>query len=765
MLTREFEETVKRAYADASQRGHEYLTLEHLLLAILDDPVGKEILNACGADIEELRKDLKDFLSNKLKALPDRRDAGMNETVSFNRVIQRAAQHVASSGKDKIDAGNVLAAMYREPESHAVYLLQRQGVTRFDVINFISHGISKVKAPGVGKMRIPTGEDGETVAADPLAEYTTELVARAAAGKVDPLVGRDKELERIIQVLARRRKNNPLLLGDPGVGKTALAEGLAAMIQQGKAPPFLANAKIHSLDLGALLAGTRYRGDFEERVKAVLDALKGKKNAILFIDEIHMIVGAGATTGGTMDAANLLKPMLASGELRCIGSTTHKDYKSSFEKDRALARRFQTIEIPEPSVEDAVRILNGVKTGYEQHHGVRFTKASIQAAAALSHKYINERHLPDKAIDVIDEAGALFRMRHPEASNNPDDNPIYPEAIEKVVSSISRVPVKSVTTDDRDRLKNLEPELKRYIFGQDEAVEKIVGAIKLSRSGLGHPEKPVGSFLFSGPTGVGKTELARKLAAILGVELLRYDMTEYMEKHAVSRLIGAPPGYVGFDQGGLLTDAIRKHPHAVVILDEIEKAHGDIYNILLQVMDHATLTDNMGRKADFRNVILIMTTNAGAHDMVQSRIGFGGGAVSSDGKETIERLFTPEFRNRLDAWVAFKALSPETIARVVEKFVDELDAQLAEKHVHLELDGAAREWLAQHGYDPLYGARPMARVIQKEIKLPIANEILFGALVNGGQVHVSARDGELTFRYEAAPPRTPEDEESPTLVG
>jgi ATP-dependent Clp protease ATP-binding subunit ClpA len=751
-ISKELEATIQLAFDEARRRRHEFVTLEHVLLALLQDPVAMKILRACGADLKKLKKELEHFFAENVQALPepdkDEQPHEPVQTAAFWRCLQRAAMHVHSSGKESIDGGNLLVAFFREPESHAVYLLAQQGVRRIDVLNYISHGISKVSAPGDGPAREeqPATDDEEEsgdTAKDPLGAYTINLVERAAAGKIDPLIGRKAELERAIQVLARRRKNNPVFVGEPGVGKTAIVEGLALAIHESKVPSNLENAVIYSLDMGALLAGTKFRGQFEERLKGVINAVKKNVDAILFIDEIHTIVGAGATSGGSIDASNLLKPALASGDLRCIGSTTFHEYKSSFERDRALARRFQKIDVLEPSVEETVEILKGLKAHYEAHHGVVYTDPALDAAAQLAAKYINERHLPDKAIDVIDEAGAVDRLRAAPLKT------ITPREVEEVVAKMAKIPAKNVSASDEEALRNLEPALKKVIYGQDKAIEALVSAIKLSRSGLSAAERPIGSFLFSGPTGVGKTELAKQLAQVLGVEFMRFDMTEYMEKHTVSRLIGAPPGYVGFDQGGLLTDAVRKTPYAVLVLDEIEKAHPDVFNILLQVMDHATLTDNNGRKADFRHVVIILTTNAGAREMSAKALGFHAAKPSTmeRSKEAIERTFAPEFRNRLDAWIAFESLPPDVIKRVVDKLVQEMVAQLKEKKITLELSDAARDWLAEHGFDERFGARPMGRLIQNELKKPLANEILFGQLKTGGDVRVEVEDGKLALRY------------------
>ncbi|MCP4868648.1 MAG: ATP-dependent Clp protease ATP-binding subunit ClpA [Proteobacteria bacterium] len=744
MLTQELQDTLRRALEAALARRHEYLLLEHLLFAMLDDPRGIECLEAAGADIERLRAELIEYLESQVPSLPKGSDREPQQTMSFQRVLQRAAMHMRSSGRDNIDAGHLLISMFREAESYAVYVLESQNVRRFDLVNYVSHGISKVA--GKEDPRVPTGagDDGEGGGAvdDPLASFCTELVAKAKAGKIDPLIGRSLEIERALQVLCRRRKNNPVFVGDPGVGKTALAEGLALKISEGKVPDILVGAKVYALDMSAVLAGTRYRGDFEERLKALMKALSEEDNAILFIDEIHTVVGAGATSGGTMDASNMLKPALANGELRCIGSTTFTDYKAAFGRDRALARRFQKIDVVEPTAEETYKILRGLKERYEAHHGVKYTNAALQTAADLAARYINDLHLPDKAIDVIDEAGARMRLQ-PDSKRR---KTVRPKDIEEIVARMARIPPKSVSSDDKEKLRTLERDLGLLIFGQDEAVETVASAVKLGRSGLKAPDKPIANLLFAGPTGVGKTELARQLAVVMGVEFLRFDMSEYMEKHAVSRLIGAPPGYVGFDQGGLLTDAIVKNPHSVLVLDEIEKAHPDLFNILLQVMDHATLTDNNGRKADFRNVVIIMTTNAGARELARSGVGFGGAELAGKpkgGNKALERTFSPEFRNRLDKVVMFSSLPPEVVRRVVDKFIHELDGQLADKKVQLEITDAAKDWLAKEGYDSKFGARPMARVIHEHIKKPMADELLFGSLVGGGVALVDVVDGKI----------------------
>jgi ATP-dependent Clp protease ATP-binding subunit ClpA len=768
MLSPNLEQTLHRALALANERRHEYATLEHLLLALAEDEDALAVLKACGVDVDRLQSDLRTYVDNELTGLVSNRGGEAKPTAGFQRVLQRAAIHVQSSGREEVTGANVLVAMFQERESHAVYFLQRQNMSRLDAVNYISHGVSKV--PGRGEQRRVRGAEdegggergsgekqgGQKRAQEALATYCVNLNKKATQGKIDPLIGRTAEVERTIQILCRRFKNNPLYVGDPGVGKTAIAEGLARKIVKGEVPEVLRQAVIYSLDMGTLLAGTRYRGDFEERLKAVLSELEQQPNGILFIDEIHTVIGAGATSGGSMDASNLLKPALASGTLRCIGSTTYKEYRTHFEKDRALVRRFQKIDVNEPSVEDTIRIVKGLKPYYEQHHNVRYTNEAVRSAVELSARYINDRKLPDKAIDVIDEVGAAQMLLPPGKRKRV----IAVKDVEAVVAKIARIPPKSVSTDDREVLQNLETELKRVVFGQDAAIEALAAAIKLSRAGLRDMEKPIGSYLFSGPTGVGKTEVARQLAKTLGVELKRFDMSEYMERHTVSRLIGAPPGYVGFDQGGLLTDAIDQHPHCVLLLDEIEKAHPDLFNILLQVMDHGKLTDHNGKTVDFRNVILIMTTNAGAADMAKPAVGFGQEARVGDDVEAINRMFTPEFRNRLDAVVAFGRLKPETIHRVVDKFVLELERQLADRQVAIAVSDEARTWLAEKGYDELYGARPLARVIQENIKKPLADELLFGRLAKGGSVRVKVENGKLGFEFgPTQPPALPKPSE------
>ena len=768
MLSRNLEQTLHRALSLASERRHEYATLEHLLLGLADDTDAATVLRACGVDLDKLRTDLSEFLDKDLAGLATDRAGDPKPTAGFQRVVQRAAIHVQSSGRDEVTGANVLVALFSERESHAVYFLQLQDMTRLDAVNFISHGIAK--APGRSAQRPVQGTGSQPEAhqeqereekpnrrnQDALSNYCVNLNKKAMAGKIDPLIGREPEIERTIQILCRRTKNNPLYVGDPGVGKTAIAEGLAKRIVEGDVPEVLARSTIYALDMGALLAGTRYRGDFEERLKAVVSELEAQQGAILFIDEIHTVIGAGATSGGAMDASNLLKPALASGNLRCIGSTTYKEFRNYFEKDRALVRRFQKIDVNEPTLEDSVKILRGLKANYEKHHKVRYTDEAIRAAVELSAKYINDRKLPDKAIDVIDEVGAS-RMLLPEHKRR---KTVTLRDVEEIVAKIARIPPKSVSADDKETLRNLERDLKSMVFGQDKAIEALSAAIKLARAGLREPEKPIGNYLFSGPTGVGKTEVARQLAATMGIELIRFDMSEYMERHSVSRLIGAPPGYVGFDQGGLLTDAIDQHPHAVLLLDEIEKAHQDLFNILLQVMDHGKLTDHNGKTVDFRNVVLIMTTNAGASDLAKEAIGFGREGRAGEDEDAIKRLFTPEFRNRLDATITFAGLTQEIVGRVVEKFVMQLEAQLADRNVTIELSSAAKEWLAERGYDKLYGARPLARVIQEYIKKPLAEELLFGKLVKGGSVKVTMKEGKLDFEIvEATPPALPKPDE------
>jgi ATP-dependent Clp protease ATP-binding subunit ClpA len=747
MLSPNLEQTLHRALAYANERRHDFATLEHLLLALADDQDAIAVMRACNVDVDRLKSDLTDYIDNQLGNIVGKHNNEAKPTAGFQRVLQRAAIHVQSSGREEVTGANLLVALFSERESHAVYFLQEQEMTRLDAVNYISHGIAK--APGRTEARRVRGSETETNeagaknGAEALDAYCVNLNRKAVDGKIDPLIGRESEVNRTIQVLCRRTKNNPLYVGDPGVGKTAIAEGLARRIVQGDVPDVLKNATIFALDMGALLAGTRYRGDFEERLKAVVKELEATEGAVLFIDEIHTVIGAGATSGGSMDASNLLKPALQSGALRCMGSTTYKEYRQYFEKDRALVRRFQKIDVNEPSIEDAVKILRGLKPYYEKHHNIRYTTEAIRSAVELSARYIGDRKLPDKAIDIIDEVGAA-QMLLPESKRK---KTITVKDVEAVVAMIARIPAKTVSKDDKAALKNLDRDLKTMVFGQDKALEALAAAIKLARAGLREPEKPIGCYLFSGPTGVGKTEAAKQLAHSLGIELIRFDMSEYMERHTVSRLIGAPPGYVGFDQGGLLTDAIDQHPHAVLLLDEIEKAHPDLFNILLQVMDHGKLTDHNGKSVDFRNVILIMTTNAGASEMSKAAIGFGREKRTGEDTEAINRLFTPEFRNRLDQIIAFSNLPPEIVAQVVDKFVMQLEAQLADRHVTIELTEAAKRWLADKGFDPLYGARPLARTIQEYIKKPLADDILFGRLEKGGTVRIDlAKEGDkLTF--------------------
>ncbi len=749
--SRNLEETIHRAIDFATERRHEFVTLEHLLLSLAEDQDAIAVLRACDVDLDKLREDLSNYLDNDLDYLVSDSLADPRPTEGFNRALQRAMIHVQSSGREEVTGANVLVAIFSERESHAVYFLQEQDMTRFDAVNYISHGIAKV--PGLSETRGVEGTDDDASnervnrkGTEALDAYCVDLNRKAARGRIDPLIGRQDEVERTIQVLCRRQKNNPLYVGDPGVGKTAIAEGLARRIVKGEVPDVLKGATIFALDMGALLAGTRYRGDFEERLKEVLRELDEMEGAILFIDEIHTVIGAGATSGGAMDASNLLKPALASGTLRCIGSTTYKEFRNHFEKDRALVRRFQKIDVAEPTVEDSVKILKGLKPYYEKHHNVRYTAEAIRASVELSARYIHDRKLPDKAIDVIDEVGAA-QMLLPESRRK---KTISVKDVEAVVAKIARIPPKSVSKDDTKALQNLERDLKTVVFGQDKAISALSSAIKLARAGLREPEKPIGCYLFSGPTGVGKTEVSRQLAHIMGIELHRFDMSEYMERHSVSRLIGAPPGYVGFDQGGLMTDAIDQHPHAVLLLDEIEKAHPDLFNILLQVMDHGKLTDNNGKSVDFRNVILIMTTNAGAADLAKPAMGFEREKRVGDDQDAINRMFTPEFRNRLDATIGFVALEPEIVARVVDKFVMELEGQLADRNVTIELSDEARQWLAEKGYDPAFGARPLGRVIQDSIKKPLAEELLFGKLAKGGLVRVGLKDGKLVLSYPPA---------------
>jgi ATP-dependent Clp protease ATP-binding subunit ClpA len=748
MLSKELEYTLNVAFREAREKNHEFMTIEHLLLALIDNPAAAKVLKACGVDADLLKSELTTFLDETTPMLPPDDPRETQPTLGFQRVLQRAIFHVQSSGKKEVTGANVLVAIFGEQDSHAVFLLNKQNVNRLDVVNYISHGISKVAQEDESEEITPASEEeefNEAPAKSPLESFASNLNDLARQGKIDPLIGRDHEVERTIQILCRRRKNNPLFVGEAGVGKTALAEGLAKKIVDEEVPDVLRDCTIYALDLGALLAGTKYRGDFEKRLKAVIAQLRKEEGAVLFIDEIHTIIGAGAASGGVMDASNLIKPVLASGELRCIGSTTYQEYRGIFEKDRALARRFQKIDVTEPTVEETCQILEGLKSRFEEHHQIKYTRQALHTAAELAARYINERHLPDKAIDVIDEAGAVQHLMPPSKRKKQ----IGVKEIEAVVAKIARIPPKNVSASDIDVLKSLDRDLKMVVFGQDEAIDTLATAIKMARSGLGNEQKPIGSFLFAGPTGVGKTEVTRQLAMLMGIELIRFDMSEYMERHTVSRLIGAPPGYVGFDQGGLLTEAINKHPHAVLLLDEIEKAHPDVFNLLLQVMDHGTLTDNNGRKADFRNVIIVLTTNAGAEQMARPSIGFMEQDHSHDGMDAIKRTFTPEFRNRLDAIIQFRHLQGDVITHVVDKFVVELEAQLEDKNVTLSLDNEARVWLAEHGYDPAMGARPMARIIQENIKRPLAEELLFGRLAKGGHVKVTVRDDKLDFKIES----------------
>ncbi|MCU1230644.1 MAG: ATP-dependent Clp protease ATP-binding protein [Acidobacteria bacterium] len=745
MIAKQLQKTFEYALNDAMRRRNEYVTLEHLLFALLHDSDAIEVVRACGGDVDLLRKQLDDFMTKHYESVPDDGEVEPVLTAMLQRVIQYAQLHAQSSGRKEVDSGQMLAALYQAERSQAVYLLRSEGVNKLDVLNYLAHGIGK-DSPSPDFT--PAGADEESAAPskDPLKTYAVDLIERAKNGEIDPLIGRSAELERTIQILCRRRKNNPLFVGEPGVGKTAIAEGLALKIQRGEVPAVLKDAQVWSLDMGSLLAGTKYRGEFEQRLKSVIHELtETKRDTILFIDEIHTIVGAGAVSGGTMDASNIIKPALASGKLRCIGSTTYAEYKASFERDRALARRFQKIEVGEPSIPETIEILRGLKGYYETHHQVTFTDSALELAAELSAKYINDRHLPDKAIDVLDEAGARARMLRIADSTEVDVIGIH--EVEQVVSKMAKIPPRTVAVNEKERLRELDSDLRKVIFGQDHAIKQLVAAIKISRSGLGNPGRPVGSFLFSGPTGVGKTELAKQLAAALGVEFIRFDMSEYMEPHTVSRLIGAPPGYVGFDQGGLLTDAIIRTPYAVLVLDEIEKAHPSLFSIMLQVMDHATLTDNNGKKADFRNVVVIMTTNVGARELSDESMGFRNNAGSGKGRGAIERTFAPEFRNRLDAWIAFDPLAFSTIEQVVDKFIAELATQLAVKDVTIELTEPGRAWLAKHGYDRAFGARPMARLIHAKIKEPLVDAVLFGALQNGGHVVVSAEGDELRLAY------------------
>jgi ATP-dependent Clp protease ATP-binding subunit ClpA len=746
MISKELSATLGLAVKEAKKRRHEYVSTEHILFAILFDHTGIEIIESCGGVVQELKRELEKYFEERVESIPEGQEYVLQQTLGFQRVIQRAVNHARSAEKAEVNVSDILASIFLEKDSFAEYFLSSQGLTRIDVLSYISHDAEvDPLQPGLGDPH--KGADGKEKkeSQNPLEAYTVDLVEKAGEGRLDPLIGREPELERTLQVLCRRRKNNPVFVGDPGVGKTAIAEGLAQRIQAGEVPDLLRDVRIYALDLGGLLAGTKYRGDFEKRLKGVINELKKRPDAVLFIDEIHTIVGAGATSGGSMDASNILKPVLTSGELRCIGSSTYEEYKNHFEKDRALSRRFEKIEIAEPSVPQTVKILKGLKSRYEDHHGISYTDTALKAAAELSAKYVNDRFLPDKAIDVIDEAGAFVRL-----AGSSRRTKINPADIEKIVAKMAKIPPQSVSTSDKVKLEKLASHLKQVVFGQDEAIASLATSIKRSRAGLGTPGKPVGSFLFTGPTGVGKTEVALQLSRLLGVEFLRFDMSEYMEKHAVARLIGAPPGYVGFDQGGLLTDGIRKHPHSILLMDEIEKAHPDVYNILLQVMDHATLTDNNGKKADFRNVILIMTSNAGTREMGNQTIGFGDKTkdTKAKGQKAIERFFSPEFRNRLDGTILFHALTVEIMEQIVDKFIIELNDQMAGKKIYINISDAVRNWLAREGYDPNYGARPLARVIQKKIKDRLADEILFGKLVKGGVVFVDRQNEELTFKME-----------------
>jgi ATP-dependent Clp protease ATP-binding subunit ClpA len=761
MIAQELEVSLHMAFVEARQQRHEFITVEHLLLALLDNPTAAEVLRACAANIDDLRKNLGNFIRENTPVVPGNEEIDTQPTLGFQRVIQRAIMHVqsTSNGKKEVTGANVLVAIFGEKDSHAVYYLHQQGITRLDVVNFISHGITKTPQPKEqSKEEAPEqGEEPAAAQQGALEQFTTNLNVSAREGRIDPLIGRESEVERVIQVLCRRRKNNPLLVGEAGVGKTAIAEGLAWRVTQADVPEVLSEAVVYSLDMGALLAGTKYRGDFEQRLKAVLKQLKSNPHAVLFIDEIHTLIGAGSASGGTLDASNLLKPALSSGQLKCIGATTFNEYRGIFEKDHALSRRFQKIDVVEPTVEQTVQILRGLKSRFEEHHGIKYSSSALTAAAELSAKFINDRHLPDKAIDVIDEAGAAQRI----LPKSKQKKVVGKGEIEDIVAKIARIPPTSVSSDDRSKLQHLERDLRNVVFGQDAAIEALAAAIKMARSGLGKPEKPIGSFLFSGPTGVGKTEVAKQLAFLMGIELIRFDMSEYMERHAVSRLIGAPPGYVGFDQGGLLPEAITKKPHAVLLLDEIEKAHPDIFNILLQVMDHGTLTDNNGRKADFRNVIIIMTTNAGAHDLQRRSIGFSDNKQAGDELQEIKRMFTPEFRNRLDSIISFGSLTEEIIMRVVDKFLMGLEEQLHEKKVDAVFTDRLRAHLASKGFDPLMGARPMQRLIQDTIRKALADELLFGKLVGGGKVTVDLdADGKVALSFfESAPPAAPSEGE------
>ncbi len=745
MISKELSATLGFAVREAKKRRHEYVSIEHILFAVLYDPTGIDIIENCGGSVENLIDSLEEFFEEKIEQIPDGNEYVLQQTIGFQRIIQRAVNHARSAEKAEVTVSDILASIFLEKDSHAEYFLSAEGITRLDVLNFISHDVSKAPDEEAPAELTRPSKDKRKKKANPLELFTTNLIKLASENKLDPLIGRKIEMERTMQVLCRRRKNNPVYVGDPGVGKTAMAEGLAQQIAKGDVPDLLKDVEIFALDLGGMLAGTKFRGDFEQRLKGVITELKKKPKAILFIDEIHTIVGAGATSSGSMDASNILKPVLTSGDIRCIGSSTYEEYKNHFEKDRALSRRFEKVEIFEPPINETVKILKGLRSRYEEHHGIVYTESSLKAAAELSAKFLNDRYLPDKAIDVIDEAGAFIRL-----SGGSTRRKINPADIEKIVAKMARIPTQSVSTSDRTKLENLQDGLKRVVFGQDDAIQALVTSIKRSRAGLGTPGRPVGCFLFTGPTGVGKTEVTRQVARILGVEFIRFDMSEYMEKHTVARLIGAPPGYIGFDQGGLLTDGIRKHPHSVLLLDEIEKAHPDLFNILLQVMDHATLTDNNGKKADFRNVMIMMTSNAGTREMSQNTIGFGDvdKDTASKGKVAIEKLFSPEFRNRLDEIINFNSLDLEIMEKVVDKFMLELNDQLAAKKVFLTISDPVRSWLAKKGYDPKYGARPLVRVIQTEIKDALADQILFGTMQKGGEVHIELKDDKLVFEYE-----------------
>lgn len=744
MISKELSATLGFAVREAKKRRHEYVSIEHILFAILYDPNGIDIIENCGGNVENLIVSLEEFFEGKIEQIPDGDEYVLQQTIGFQRIIQRAVNHARSAEKAEVTVSDILASIFLEKDSHAEYFLSAEGITRLDVLNFISHDVSKTPGEESPAELTRPAKDKRQKKANPLELFTTNLIKLALEDKLDPLIGRKAEMERTMQVLCRRRKNNPVYVGDPGVGKTAMAEGLAQQIARGDVPDLLKDVEIFALDLGGMLAGTKFRGDFEQRLKGVITELKKKPKAILFIDEIHTIVGAGATSSGSMDASNILKPVLTSGDIRCIGSSTYEEYKNHFEKDRALSRRFEKVEIFEPPINETVKILKGLQSRYEEHHGIVYTEASLKAAAELSAKFLNDRYLPDKAIDVIDEAGAFIRL-----SGGSTRKKINPADIEKIVAKMARIPTQSVSTSDRSKLENLGDGLKRVVFGQDDAIQALITSIKRSRAGLGTPGRPVGCFLFTGPTGVGKTEVTRQVARILGVEFIRFDMSEYMEKHAVARLIGAPPGYIGFDQGGLLTDGVRKHPHCVLLLDEIEKAHPDLFNILLQVMDHATLTDNTGKKADFRNVMLMMTSNAGTREMSQNTIGFGDvdKDTASKGKVAIERMFSPEFRNRLDEIINFNSLDLDIMEKVVDKFMLELNDQLVAKKVFLTISDPVRTWLAKKGYDPKFGARPLVRVIQTEIKDALSDQILFGSMQKGGQVHIDLKDDKLVFEY------------------